>query len=129
MFTKGKSTIKDPNDTFRAKRVPRKISRSRKPSKNIAAIDFGTKNCSLAFITENDRLEITRGVPKLPLNGTYLRVPTVILFNPSGQVEAFGHDARTLYTNLDDEEREQFIYFEEIKMNLQKDKVGRFKFV
>lgn len=114
---------KDPNGTVRARRVLRKASRLRKPSKNIAAIDFGTKNCSLAYITENDSLEVTRGIPKLPLNGTYLRVPTVILFNPSGQVEAFGHDARMLYSNLEDHEREEYIYFEEIKMNLHHDQV------
>lgn len=115
---------RDPNGTFRAKCVLRKTSRLTKQSKNIAAIDFGTKNCSLAYITENDMLEITRGVPKLPLNGTYLRVPTAVLFNPSGIVEAFGHDARTLYTNLEDHEREEYLYFEEIKMNLHQDQVG-----
>ena len=124
MFSKASSSAKDPNGTVRAKCVPRKASRLRKLSKNIAAIDFGTKNCSLSYITENDKLEITRGIPKLPLNGTYLRVPTVILFNPTGQVEAFGHDARTLYSNLDDQEREAYIYFEEIKMNLHRDQVS-----
>ena len=113
-----------PNGAFRAKRVPRKETRLQKPSRNIAAIDFGTKNCSLAYITENDRLELTQGVPKLPLNGTYLRVPTVILLNHDGQVEAFGHDARTLYGNLEDFEREYYFYFEEIKMNLRRDQVS-----
>lgn len=115
--------MKSPNDTVRAKCIPRKASRLRKPSNNIAAIDFGTKNCSLAYITKNDKLEITRGIPKLPLNGTHLRVPTVVLFNPRGQVEAFGHDARTLYANLEDNDREEYAYFEEIKMNLLHDKV------
>ena len=100
------------------------MARLQKPSKNIAAIDFGTKNCSLAYITKNDRLELTQGVPKLPLNGTYLRVPTAILFNQEGQVEAFGHDARTLYGNLEDYERECYFYFEEIKMNLRRDQVS-----
>lgn len=112
---------RDPNGTIRAKCIPRKTSQLKNRSNNIVAIDFGTKNCSLAFITENDKLEITRGIPKLPLNGTYLRVPTVILFDPNGQVESFGHDARTLYANLEDQER--YAYFEEIKMNLHHDKV------
>ena len=124
MFSKAQSVNnRDPNGTFRAKCIPRKTSRISRQSKNIVAIDFGTKNCSLAFITENDKLEITRGIPKLPLNGTYLRVPTVVLFNPTGQVEAFGHDARTLYANLEDHERGEYMYFEEIKMNLLCDKV------
>ena len=118
MFSLREGRQVDPNGTIRAKCIPRKNSRLGKPAKNIVAIDFGTKNCSVAFITENDKLEITRGVPKLPLNGTYLRVPTVVLFNPTGQLEAFGHDARTLYANLEDDKREQYAYFEEMKMNL-----------
>ena len=122
MFSK-ETAVKDPNGTFRARSVPYKASRSGKRSKNIAAVDFGTKNCSLAYITENDKLEITRGIPKLPLNGTYLRVPTAVLFNASGTVESFGHDARLLYTNLEDHEREGCAYFEEIKMNLHRDQV------
>ena len=120
------SADRTPNGAIRAKRVPRRKSRFRKPSRNIAAIDFGTKNCSLAYITENDRLELTQGVPKLPLNGTYLRVPTAILLNHEGQIEAFGHDARTLYGNLEDHEQESYFYFEEIKMNLLRDQVGQF---
>ena len=37
-----------PNGVNRAKKIPRKDTRFRKSSGNIAAIDFGTKNCSLA---------------------------------------------------------------------------------
>jgi hypothetical protein len=126
MFSRG-AARKDPNGTIRAKCIPRKTSRLSNQPGNIVAIDFGTKNCSLAFITENDKLEITRGIPKLPLNGTYLRVPTVALFNPSGQIDSFGHDARTLYANLEDQEREQYVYFEGIKMSLQHDMVSLFE--
>ena len=115
--------VKDPNGTTRARRVPREKTRLQKNSKNIVAIDFGTKNCSVAYITENDQLEITRGIPKLPLNGSFVRVPMAVLFTPEGVVESFGHDARTIYLNLDDSERRQYIYFEEIKMNLHKDQV------
>ena len=111
------------NGAPRAKRMPRKYSQFRKQPKNIAAIDFGTKNCSLAYITENDKVEFTQSVPKLPLNGMYLRVPTAILLNVQGEVEAFGHDARTLYGNLEDSDRESYFFFEEIKMNLQRDQV------
>ncbi len=124
MFSKGSRAGETPNGTVRAKCVPRKTSRLREPSKNI---DFGTKNCSLAYVTESDKIEITRGIPKLPLNGTYLRVPTVVLFNPHGHVEAFGHDARTLYADLQDNEREEYVYFEEIKMNLLHDQVIRYQ--
>ena len=113
-----------PNGTKRARRIPRKESRSCKQSRNVAAIDFGTKNCSLAYITEHDTTNILKtGIPKLPLNGTYLRVPTAILFNPEGHVLAFGHDARTLYGNLRDMEYSEYFYFEEIKMNLHQEQV------
>ena len=112
-----------PNGASRAKKVPRTQCEFRPPPKNIAAIDFGTRNCSLAYITENDKLELTQGVPKLPLNGTFLRVPTAILLNLSGEIERFGHDARDVYGNLEDYERESYFYFEEIKMNLHRDQV------
>lgn len=112
-----------PNGAPRARRVPRRASRFRRRPRNIAAIDFGTKNCSLAYITENDRLELTQGIPKLPLNGMYLRVPTSLLLNAQGEVEAFGHDAWSLYGNLEEEDKKTFHYFEEIKMNLQMDQV------
>ena len=112
-----------PNGTQRATKLPRKQPSRAKLSSHIAAIDFGTKNCSLAYITANDSVDLTQGVPKLPINGMHLRVPTAILFNSHGAPEAFGHDARTLYGNLEDYERESYYYFEEIKMNLQRDQV------
>ena len=112
------------NGTKRARRIPRKGSRSCKQIRNIAAIDFGTKNCSLAYITEYDTADVLQtGIPKLPLNGTFLRVPTAILFNPEGHVLAFGHDARSLYGNLRDREYSEYFYFEEIKMNLHHEQV------
>ena len=101
-----------------AKRVPRKESGYRIPSDNIAAIDFGTTYCSLAYtIVGMERLL------KLPLNGYHLRVPTAILFKPDGSIDSFGYNARNEYLNLDDEERLHYAYFEQIKMDLQHDKV------
>lgn len=126
LFPGTKADVKvEHNGVKRAKKVPRKGSRTFQRSKNIAAIDFGTKNCSLAYITENDTTSILKtGVPKLPLNGTFLRVPTAILFNPEGHVLAFGHDARTLYGNLQNMEYSQYFYFEEIKMKLHHEQVN-----
>ena len=121
-LTGASNVVITPNCAQRARRVPRRISRSVKRSRNIAAIDFGTKNCSLAYITEHDASNLIKtGIPKLPLNGTFLRVPTAILVNPEGHVLAFGHDARTLYGNLRDSECEAYLYFEEIKMNLHQE--------
>lgn len=105
-----------------AERVPRKRSGFRIPSGNIAAIDFGTTNCSLAYITATDSVE--EGPKRLPLNISFYRVPTAILFNPEGAVDSFGYDARQQYLNLDDHERMEYAYFEQIKMDLQHDEVN-----
>ena len=105
-----------------AKRVPRKESGFRVPSGNIAAIDFGTANCSVAYTTIGSGPEDE--LRRLPLNTTYYRVPTAILFKPDGTIDSFGHDARAEYLNLDDAERLEYAYFDQIKMNLQHDEVS-----
>ena len=105
-----------------AKHVPRKESGFRVHSGNIAAIDFGTTNCSVAYITVGSGAE--EGPRRLPLNKTYYRVLTAILFKPDGSIDSFGYDARTEYLNLDDEDRLNYAYFEQMKMNLQHDEVS-----
>ena len=104
-----------------AKRVPRKDAGCRPPSDNIAAIDFGTTNCSVAYILPGEMAE--QGPTIVPFEGTLYRVPTAVLFNKDGIVEAFGTTARKAYCNLEDEERLEWAYFEQIKMNLQHDEV------
>ena len=102
-----------------AQRVPRKDARCRKTSSYVAAIDFGTTNCSVAYIHpgESDQSPIM-----LPIDAAY-RVPTAILFDPTGVVKSFGSKARKTYRNLSDEERLEWAYFEQIKMDLQHDQV------
>ena len=114
-------TRKTSNGCEVARRVPRKDSGFRVHSGNIAAIDFGTTNCSVAYITVGSGSE--EGPRRLPLNTTYHRVPTAILFNPDGTINSFGYDARSEYLSLDDNDRLEYAYFEQIKMNLQHDKV------
>ena len=104
-----------------AKRVPRSSTGFREPSRNVAAIDFGTTNCSVAYITAKDNPEL--GPQRLQLNSNYSRVPTAILFKRDGSFVSFGHEARNDYIGLDDAERLDYFYFEEIKMNLQSDEV------
>ena len=104
-----------------AKRVPRTESGFRVHSGNIAAIDFGTTNCSVAYTTVGCGTE--EGPWLLPLNTSYYRVPTVILFKPDGSIDSFGHDARIGYSNLGNEDKLKYAYFEQVKMNLQHDKV------
>ncbi len=107
-----------------AKRVPRSETTFRVPSKNVAAIDFGTTHCSVAYITATDSFE--RGPRTLLLNGDSSREPTAVLFKPDGSLLSFGHDARLEYLNLDDARRPDYAYFEEIKMKLQMDEVSKY---
>ena len=98
-----------------AKRVAKKKSDFRVPSGNIAAIHF-LSNCSVAYTTV--RMSPEEGPRRLPLNTTYYRVPTAILFKPDGSIDSFGYDARAQYLYLDDEERLEYAYFEETKMKM-----------
>ena len=110
-----------PNAVEWARKVLRRDSGFWGPCRNIAAIDFGTKNCSLAYVTEGDAPDLVGGaLALLPIDGTDVRVPTAILLNSKREVEAFGHSAKTSYRNLDQKERESVYYFDGIKMNLNK---------
>ena len=114
-------TRKTSNGCAVALRVPRKDAGCRQPSNSIAAIDFGTTNCSVAYILPGEMTE--QGPNMLPFDGTIYRVPTAILFNKDGVVEAFGVTARKTYRNLEDVERIECAYFEQVKMDLQHDEV------
>ena len=105
-----------------ARRIPRKESGFRIHSGNIAAIEFGTTNCSVAYTTVGNGPE--EGPQRLPLNRTHYRVPTAILFKPDGSIDSFGYDARAQYLNLVNKERLEYAYFEQIKMTLQHDEVS-----
>lgn len=115
------STRKTSNGCSVAKRVSRKNVGWRQPSPNIAAIDFGTTNCSLAYILPGK--VPAHGPNMLPFHGTVYRVPTAILFNKDGSVKAFGATARKKYRALEAEQLLEHPYFEQIKMNLQQDEV------
>ena len=113
------ATIGDKRKTSNGCSVAQQISRNKAgfgvTSSNIAAIDFGTTNCSVAYtVVGESRVNICCLSTTTPI----YRVPTAILFTSDGSVKAFGGDARTEYVNLDDDERLQSVYFEQIKMNL-----------
>ena len=120
------SVRKTSNGCSVAERVPRQEGDFREPLPNIAAIDFGTTNCSVAYVTQSDGVtsrNLGEGSQRLPLNRTFYRVPTAILFTPDGAVSAFGHDARAEYLNVADGDRSRWAYFEQIKMDLQHEEV------
>ena len=79
-------------------------------SRNTAAIDFGTTNCSVIYTVERNedpqRLSLSK----------FDRVPTAILFEPDGTIDSFGYEARAQYLDLDDDNRPKYAYFEQIEM-------------
>ena len=95
----------------------------------IAAIDFGTTFCSLAYTLPNE--DTVNFVELSP--GQQLRVPTAILLRqkqgaiadgiPDLMIRDFGFDAQYQTTKLLDYERPYHIYFKLVKMLLYNDKV------
>ena len=106
-----------------AKRIMRENARhpldSRRTTKNIAAIDFGTAFCSVAYSTQDNGENVTM----LALDTGSEREPTAILFDKEGKCHSFGQEARDNIFYADDANRIDFDFFEQIKMNLQDDKV------
>ena len=109
--------------------------RFRETTGNIAAIDFGTTFCSLAFKTS-----VSSDMANLKLNEVYSRVPTAILLRqregsasmssggllhtPQYDVYKFGYAAQDEHKKMRKEERARSLYFERFKMELQKDAVS-----
>ena len=98
------------------------------PEGNIAAIDFGTTYCSLAYTTEGDE-----NASCLKLDGYRTRVPTAILLKKTDvtenasvpcEIRGFGYNAASLFAGLRARDTNKHLYFERVKMNLQHDPVG-----
>lgn len=103
-----------------ARRIPRTNAACRKKSDCVAAIDFGTANCSVAYILPGKKHEPIL----LTFQGSVYRVPTAILFSSNGNVRSFGGRARTAYRNLNPAQMLECAYFEQIKMDLQLEEVS-----
>ena len=89
----------------------------------IAAIDFGTTSCSLAYTMSGE-------VILIELNRHHQRVPTAILLHKQGlaadgrpqlMIKHFGFDAQHETTTLTEGERPDHVYFELVKMLLFSD--------
>ena len=93
------------------------------PRQTIAAIDFGTTFVSLAYTTSGDDK-----VNTLKLHSTFERVPNAILLKkvPGNKcvVEDFGSKAQASYCKIRPSEQQNYIYFERIKMLLERDEVS-----
>ena len=137
-------------DWYKADRISRAelqqkypdASRFSKTDGNIAAIDFGTTFCSLAFATEKNPDPRSMDINTVKLNGYFARVPTVILLREleskssascdsdlpvsrtcDYEVASFGYDALTQLCSLRASQRSKYLYFERFKMTLQQDEV------
>ena len=93
------------------------------PRQTIAAIDFGTTFVSLAYTTSGDDK-----VNTLKLHSTFERVPNAILLKrvPGNKyvVEDIGSKAQASYCKIRTSEQQNYIYFERIKMLLERDEVS-----
>ena len=89
----------------------------------VAAIDFGTSCCSLAFSVKGG------GVENLALSENLERVPTAILIkkneNGSVSVASIGFIAQGMYKTLPPAQLAKRIYFECFKMQLRDERVSR----
>ena len=115
------------NGVCGAARSTRTSTCFRDKPQNIATIDFGTTRCSVTYqlnahLTAGD---VKPEILKIDESGPVAaRVPSCILFDKEGIRRSFGYQARTDYYKMEQKLRPNFIYFEQIKMKLQHDKVG-----
>ena len=103
-----------------AKAIDKKHSAFAETTGNIAAIDFGTANCSIAYCTTDDE-EMT--LLKLSGQDGNVRVPTILLVNEEGKPIEFGAGAIRQYKNLDPNQKMKYHLFERIKLELRPDEV------
>ena len=118
------------------------VGRFRETTGNVAAIDFGTTFCSLAYTTGARAGTVEPEINTLKLNEYYLRVPTAILLKqtedncnlqnieedpvvrtPVYKVNSFGYHAQDQHRKLRSSDRQKCLYFERFKMDLQQDEV------
>ena len=107
----------------RAEKHKRSEDQNLSPKQNIAAVDFGTTCVSLAYTS--------RGYDKVntfKFESKFQRVPNAILLKKvDGNkcvVEDFGYKAQETYCKVRDGQLPNYIYFERIKMLLERDEVS-----
>ena len=109
-----------PNGVRKTRKVLRSETDFRRASGYVAAIDFGTTYCSLAYA-----LQETTEILKMPLDGHHMRVPNAILIEKeSNKVVAFGYRAQAQFSQLRKKDRQKYIYFERMKMILYRSPVS-----
>lgn len=109
-----------PNGVTKARKILRTGAGFREVPEYVAAIDFGTTFCSVAYT-----LKGSKEILMLPLDGPRTRVPNAILIERKNTtVAAFGYRAQNLFARL--KEKERYIYFQRMKMILYRKEVSLF---
>ena len=107
------------NGAYWPEEVPRSTADFNWPpvKDNIAAIDFGTTSCSVAYVVRGSSspnlLNLSNGDPF-----TGRRVPNDILISAEGEVVEFGRNAYLKYHSLSSQEKSKLHFFHRIKMTL-----------
>ena len=109
----------------RAEKHKRSEDQNLLPKQNIAAVDFGTTCVSLAYTSRGyDKVNIFK------FDSKFQRVPNAILLKKvDGNkcvVEDFGYKAQETYCKVRASQYLNYIYFERIKMLLERDEVSTF---
>eukprot|EP01084_Bolivina_argentea_P301963 521111_1 len=83
------------------------------------AIDFGTDGLGIAYAFNNEIYVHDKWKSKK--YGAVTKPKTIILLDDEKNTVAFGMDAKHVYMNLTDEERNEWMLFERFKMSLYED--------
>ena len=108
-------TKRHPNGVKVAEAINRVDSAFVESAGNIAAIDFGTANCSIAYCTTKEE---EMKLLKLSSQEGQVRVPTILLVNEKGEPIKFGARAIHQYQRLDPSQQLKYHLFERIKLAL-----------
>ena len=113
-----------PNGAPRTRRVCRSEVDFRQDAPYVAAIDFGTTYCSIAYT-----LYGSKEVLKCKLEDTHDRVPNAILIDKGkNTVVSFGYRAQAQFAQLHKlREKKNYVYFERMKMILYRTAVSACK--
>lgn len=107
----------------RAKKIIQLDGKLPKTNGNIAAIDFGTSQMSVAYTLMGESVihNLKFGVD------VNLRIPSVILLRKRAdgiiEVEAIGTDAQTRFIAMKSKQHSNYIYFDKVKIQMKREKV------
>ena len=96
---------------------------------HIAAIDFGTTSCSLAYCLKGDLENMKEKTKIIKLDGVNVRAPTAVLIDHKGKIIMFGRNAEDEWNSICEnrKKKDKNFFFKQIKMTLLREKVIKLK--